>query len=358
MATSPNYGFPEPDNSSLVKNGAQDIRALGDAIDAFLFRPFSKNAVINGGMDIWQRGTAAVTTASVYTADRWQKDGQTTSSVSRETTSDTTNLPNIQYCIRVARTNGDSNTLARGVYQAFETVNSFPFVGKTITVSYYARKGSSFTGSMTLRFMTGTGTDQACNFGTSMTGQVNNDVAITSTLTTTWQRFTSTFTVPTTATQIAVGFRHAPTGTTSNTNDYFELTGVQLEAGSSATEFSRNAATIQQELAACQRYYIRFGADNAFTRYGIGFATGADGVNAVIPLKVTMRTAPTTIEYADLAAYDTAVIGTPSAVTQTGADRNMATINFVKSASFTQYRPYQIIANSSTSAYLAFSAEL
>ena len=34
MATSPNFGFPEPDNSSLVKNGAQDIRALGDAIDS------------------------------------------------------------------------------------------------------------------------------------------------------------------------------------------------------------------------------------------------------------------------------------------------------------------------------------
>jgi len=34
MALSPNFSFPEPDNSSLVKNGAQDIRALGDAIDA------------------------------------------------------------------------------------------------------------------------------------------------------------------------------------------------------------------------------------------------------------------------------------------------------------------------------------
>jgi len=28
MATSPNYAWAEPDNSSLVKNGAQDIRAL------------------------------------------------------------------------------------------------------------------------------------------------------------------------------------------------------------------------------------------------------------------------------------------------------------------------------------------
>ena len=36
MALSPNFSFPEPDNSSLVKNGAQDIRALGDAIDSTL----------------------------------------------------------------------------------------------------------------------------------------------------------------------------------------------------------------------------------------------------------------------------------------------------------------------------------
>ena len=34
MALSPNFGWSEPDNSSLVKNGAADIRTLGDAIDA------------------------------------------------------------------------------------------------------------------------------------------------------------------------------------------------------------------------------------------------------------------------------------------------------------------------------------
>jgi hypothetical protein len=34
MATSPNFGFPEPDNTALVKDGAQAMRTLGDAIDA------------------------------------------------------------------------------------------------------------------------------------------------------------------------------------------------------------------------------------------------------------------------------------------------------------------------------------
>jgi hypothetical protein len=33
MATSPNYSWPEPDNTSLVKDGALAIRNLGDAID-------------------------------------------------------------------------------------------------------------------------------------------------------------------------------------------------------------------------------------------------------------------------------------------------------------------------------------
>jgi hypothetical protein len=38
MALSPNYSFPEPDDSSFVKNGADAMRDLGDAIDAALFQ--------------------------------------------------------------------------------------------------------------------------------------------------------------------------------------------------------------------------------------------------------------------------------------------------------------------------------
>ena len=45
MATSPIYGWPEPDNSSLVKNGAQDIRALGDAIDTTMATMTPKSIV-------------------------------------------------------------------------------------------------------------------------------------------------------------------------------------------------------------------------------------------------------------------------------------------------------------------------
>ena len=37
MALSPNYSWPEPNDSDFVKNGADAIRDLGDAIDATLY---------------------------------------------------------------------------------------------------------------------------------------------------------------------------------------------------------------------------------------------------------------------------------------------------------------------------------
>ncbi|CAB4180005.1 hypothetical protein UFOVP1662_2 [uncultured Caudovirales phage] len=37
MATSPNYGWPEPNDSDYVKNGALAIRTLGNAIDTTVY---------------------------------------------------------------------------------------------------------------------------------------------------------------------------------------------------------------------------------------------------------------------------------------------------------------------------------
>lgn len=34
MANSPNYGWAEPDDTAYVKNGAQAMRTLGNAIDS------------------------------------------------------------------------------------------------------------------------------------------------------------------------------------------------------------------------------------------------------------------------------------------------------------------------------------
>jgi hypothetical protein len=45
MATSPNYGWLEPDNTDLVKNGALSIRTLGNAIDTTMATMTPKSIV-------------------------------------------------------------------------------------------------------------------------------------------------------------------------------------------------------------------------------------------------------------------------------------------------------------------------
>lgn len=45
MATSPNYSWPEPDNTDLVKNGALAMRTLGNAIDTTMATMTPKSIV-------------------------------------------------------------------------------------------------------------------------------------------------------------------------------------------------------------------------------------------------------------------------------------------------------------------------
>ena len=255
-----------------------------------------KNGVINGGMDIWQRGTANVTTAYAYTADRWQRNAVTHYGVSRQTTSDTTNLPSIQYCARVQRTAASASTTIVELAQSFESVNTTPFLGKVVTISFYARRGanySSASNALTCSIYTGTGTDQsvlAAYSGTVI------PVTGTATLTTTWQRFSFTGTIGSTATELAVYFAYTPTGT-AGANDYFEITGVQLELGSVPTTFSRAGGTIQGELAACQRYYFRATASATFQPISLGSSASTTATYSNVQSPVTMRSTISSIDY-------------------------------------------------------------
>jgi hypothetical protein len=222
------------------------------------------NPIINSAFQVWQRGTTfAISNTNTFTADRWVGLVTTaaTTSFSRQTTGDTTNLPNIQYCMRVQRANGQTATPLLALEQSFETVNSIPYAGKTVTYSFYARAGanySSASNALKVYVYTGTGTDQSIRSG--YTG-VASPIDATATLTTTWQRFTYTGTIAATATEIALQFQYTATGT-AGAADFFEVTGVQLDIGSVALPFRTNGATIQGELDACIRYFERYAASD------------------------------------------------------------------------------------------------
>jgi hypothetical protein len=238
------------------------------------------NPVLNSAFQVWQRGTTVSGAGGgAYTADRWFLYAGSNGTVSRQATGDTTNLPNIQYCARVGRLNGVADATAFPFSQSFESVNSIPFAGKTITYSFYARRGANYSPTSNLLnyyVTTGTGTDQNVSIG-GFTGG-SNIIGVNATLTTTWQRFTATATVPTNTTQIGLTFQYVPVGT-AGAADYFEVTGTQIDIGSVALPFRTYAGTIQGELAACQRYYE--------TNYPQGTNPGSN-IGAVNPFDYNM----------------------------------------------------------------------
>jgi hypothetical protein len=250
------------DNLPVAENGSTIVADSSASVGIRYQVPVNPNPVINSAMQVWQRGTSFTDPSGVTanTADRWiAYIGATGRTISRQVTGDTTNLPFIQYCLRYQRNSGTTNTNIHYLIQQFETINTIPYAGKTVTLSFYARRGAGFastdgTGNqLTGVIRTSTSTD-----GNALSGPWVDNLqpvgGVTTGLSTTWQRYSFTGTLSSTATSMAVQISCQPTGTAA-ANDFFEVTGLQVECGSVATPFKTYAATIQGELAACQRYF-------------------------------------------------------------------------------------------------------
>lgn len=312
-----------------------------------------KNAIINGGMDIWQRGTSiAMTAAELFTADRWfvYRGGLVTGgTVSRQNSG----VNFTRYGLRLQRDSGNTSTQPLYLNTTLETQDSIGYAGQTITFSFYAKAGANYSGgALTGRVLYGTGTDQRV---TSFTG-IAVTLSVSATLTTSYQRFQGTATVNAAATEIGFDFGYTPTGTAS-TNDWVEITGVQFELGSIATTFQRAGGTIQGETSACQRYYYRnlVGSTNfGFFAWGIG--QGSSQVLWAIPNPVTMRTTPTVVEFSNLGFAQTGAI---TAITTLVHSNSSPSSVFLQSdGSNTANTIYRLIGNSSASAYVGIGAEL
>ena len=361
-------GFPTKANwvSGDILTAAQ-MDDLAGTVNLLQYSAFpimaGKNAIINGGMDIWQRGTsvaiaAATAAANGYNADRWDTSTGASQAItiSRQPTADTTNLPNIQYCLRYQRNSGQTGIGGLYLLQSIETANAFPFAGKTITFSFYARAGANYSnagGTLNAYVASGTGTDQN---GFSMTGALTVGTGVNVTLTTTWQRFSYTATVPTTATELAASFLFTPVGT-AGANDYFEITGVQLELGSTATTFSRAGGSIGGELALCQRYYFRESGTTGQVTTGFGVAYSTTNFYSAFKPKVTMRIVPTLDSYSSLQASNgISTLAVSSAVIWTNSTVDSPSILCTTAGTFTAGTAWSLAF--SGTGYVGFSAEL
>jgi hypothetical protein len=318
------------------------------------------NVIINGGFDIWQRGTSIATGAIAYTADRFQ--ARRTSAAAGITISrQPSGLNDIQYAARAQRTAVNTSTESFSFGTGLEVSDVIPLVGKTATISFYARKGANYSNTDSTLSVTwqSSATPNLGYFAVATTSPTNI-ISSGVTLTADWERFTFTGTVPSGAQSLGLFFGFAPTGT-AGANDWFEITGVQLETGTVATPFKRNAPSIQAELAACQRYYFRNSATSLFSVFAQGSAQSTTASRQLVKLPVTMRVQPTSVDFSTLRLSDgVAANPTVTALTiQSDTSHNQTmTVTAVVASGLTDFRNYYLYANNSTSAFIGFSAEL
>jgi hypothetical protein len=323
-----------------------------------------KNAVINGGYDIWQRGTSFTIAARQYTADRFESSIGAMTAGTLTVSRQSAGLTGFNYALRFQRNSGATTTGSGYLTYSMESNQFLSLQGKAITFSFYARAGANYsmTGStVNLIVNTGTGTDENINNG--LTGSANI-ISSSPTLTTSWQRFAVNATVSSTATELGFYFQYAGTGT-AGANDYFDITGIQLELGSTATPFSRSGGTYQGELALCQRYYQRISSINATTAYmhfGMGQAYSTSAAKVPIPLKVTMRTAPSISSTGSIGLLNSvnSAINNASLAVESGPGNSPDVCSLVATGSsgLTAGNATTLIANANNTCYLEISAEL
>jgi hypothetical protein len=356
MATSPNYGWSEPDNTSLVKDGAQAMRTLGDAIDTSVwnvgFGQAGKNKVINGAMQVWQRGTSFNPAASGYffTADRFAayNYGTSATTVTQQTFTPGT-APVVgyegQYFLRINSTNTRAYVETR-----LEDVRTF--AGQTVTLSFWAKSASAQSSEqMTI----------SQNFGSGGSSGTLTGV-ITPSITTSWTRFSATVSIPSvsgktigTGSYLSIEFR-------GNINNALDLWGFQLEASNTATPFqTASGGSIQGELAMCQRYYVRYGGSSFSLFAPSAWAVSTTFPQCYVTFPVQMRTAPSALDYAGtIQFYDTGNLGynLSALVIDSGLNGNKTTGLNGTGTGLTQGRFGILRANSDANAYVGFSAEL
>jgi len=128
----------------------------------------------------------------------------------------------------------------------------------------------------------------------------------------------------------------------NSTSDYFQITGVQLEVGDTATDFEHRSYA--EELAACQRYYYQFDAAGAGEKFGSGWASNATTGMLDLGLPVTMRATPS-VTITNCTIWDSAASYTPTAVVATGGPYPGSQGLQITSSSLTTYRPFSIRSN-------------
>ena len=253
---------------------------------------YGRNILLNGRINVQQRGTGPWTVTGYYTADRWQMsvvgDTFSASVISLPPATivgDESAAASLQVVVTGGASAGNYTQIVQNTLDAKRTSN------KTVTFSFWAKGSAALNVGVYLAQLFGTG-------GSPSTGVVI--APHTFAVTTTWTRYSCSFTVPSTSGEtfgtnndsslvVGIGLSSGSTfasqlgvGVQSGTFDFW---GLQLEIGSTVTALESRST--DDELLRCQYFYA------LGQIYVSGYGAAGAGIIASSTYPRTMRAIPT-----------------------------------------------------------------
>ena len=301
ITTPPNIYATDTETSSAgyLTNASASSTYLTQTSASTIYKgsPF-RNLIINGAMQVAQRGTsvASITTTGYYTADRWKAEMSSLGTWTHSVENDGPAGSGFTKSFKMLCTTADASPSA-GDYKLFyqvvegqnlQQVKKGTAAAEQLTFSFWVK--SNVTGTYIVELYdqdntrsisrsytinaSGTWERKTITFPADTTGAFDNDnngslvvqwaIGLGSTFTS--GTLQTTWGTPTSANRFA-----GQTNVASATSNYWQITGVQLEVGDSATLFEFKP--FGQDLRECQRYYQK--------SYNYSVVPGtADGANA------------------------------------------------------------------------------
>ena len=342
----------------------------------------NRNIIINGAMQVSQRGTSFTTVAdATYTLDRFNyrkgNDGEVT------ITQDSSGPDGFSNSLKVDVTTADTS-IAAGQYAILEynveaqDLQRLAFGtsgAKNFTLSFYVKSNKTGTYSVNItqndnssKQATLTYTINSANtwerksltFTGDTSGVINDDNGI-GFLMYWWLAAGSTYNSGSTSAtfQTFSNANHAAgqaVNLLDDTSNEWYITGVQLEVGDTATDFEHRS--FGDELAKCQRYCLVLDPQSAFAQYGfVGFCESSTAVKTVRTFPTTMRAAPSFSRSGSF-SYDGAS-SNPSFSSQVGASTSVDHCRLEDTVSSGNAGQGVILINQSdATAKITFDAEL
>jgi len=345
-----------------------------------------RNLIINGAMNVSQRGTSAVTIPyndETYVVDRFVHYESGSGAFTAQQVADAP--AGFVNSLKITVTTADTSVASGEYYwtqQQIEGYQTIPLAwgtsdAKPLTISFWVK--SSVTGTFGAALSNG-----AFNYGYPFTYDINSA--------NTWEYKTLTVAGPTAGTwptnntrSLRIYFDHGSVNTYASAyngqwvsagrnnatggvdlintlNATWQVTGVQLELGKVATPFEHRS--YGEELALCQRYYYKIDSalNNApYQRYAVVSIETSTNAEAFFSHPVTMRTSPTleasaAANFHIFAANTATVLSVNMSIDQSSPSTTGLVL--AVASGLTAGQVGLLNSNNNNTSYIAFTAEL